>query len=171
MELTFLEQSTAFAYSLILGAVLGSVYGLFKIFRTAFCSGKASTFICDFLFMLLSAAAIFYFSTAFLYGYIRVYVFIGCAAGFFIYRASLGRLFSKIYCPLIITSKKISRKIQGKIKNFTKKLLKIAYKILYNIFIKVRVSGNKCFFALNKRVMTANEKRKGKHKEQKGASE
>lgn len=136
MELTFQEQSIAFLYSIILGLVFGVIYGLFKIFRMTCLSGKVSVFLCDVVFMLLLFLVIFYFSLAYLYGYIRVYVIIGSFMGIVLYRVTLGALLSKIYTPLIFAVKKQSNKIKIKIKKIMKKLLNFPKKILYNVIIK-----------------------------------
>ncbi len=128
-----MQQSTAFLYSLLLGLGVGVLYGGFKIIRVSFCSGRVSVFILDFIFMIISTLAVYIFSVAFIQGYIRVYIILGTLLGFSAYRLSLGRLFSKLYCPVIGFISNIMSKILLKIKIFTKKLLKIAYKILYNI--------------------------------------
>lgn len=143
MELTFLEQSTAFIYSLLLGACLGALYGAIKFFRTAFSFGKIALFTADFLFMLISSLAVFVFSVAYLLGYLRIYTVIGSALGFFAYRLTLGRLFARVYCPLIKLGRKAINKILLKIKFFAKKLLKIGGNILYNIFISRGVFRSK----------------------------
>lgn len=161
MELDFFQQSVAFFYSILLGVALGIIYGPFKMFRIAFCSKKLSVFVADVIYMLIFTLFIFYFSLAMLLGYIRIYVFIGCLLGIVLYRCTLGRLFSHIYCPIISFIKKISLNIQTKIKKSAKKLLKITYNILYNISTKIRIFRNKNNKKQNtKRANTKNEKRK-----------
>ena len=132
MELSFPEQSAAFLWSLVLGVLLGVVYGGFRLVRVTFSLRRAAVFILDFLFMLLAAAAIFLFCIGMMRGYVRSYVLLGAAFGFFAYRLTLGRLFCMIYHPILVKSKKIMHKISGKMKKITKKLLKIAAKLLYN---------------------------------------
>ncbi len=161
MELTFIQQSTAFLYSLILGLGIGVFYGLLKIVRTAFCPQKVTIFILDFIFMIAAALAIFIFSIAYMFGYVRIFTIIGVIIGFFAYRLSLGRLFSKVYCPVIKFIGSVINKILLKIKNFTKKLLKIAYKILYNI------CNNRCIFR-NRREKLKNKEDSYKNEKSKG---
>lgn len=137
MELTFAQQSTAFLFSLLLGVGFGIFYAPFKMFRLAFCSKKSSIIAVDIIFMLVVSVVIYYFSLVFIMGYVRIYIFIGCLAGFLVYRLTLGALFSRVYVPIITFLKKITNKIMQKLKNFTKKLLKIARNILYNIINRI----------------------------------
>ncbi|MCH5297629.1 MAG: spore cortex biosynthesis protein YabQ [Ruminococcus sp.] len=133
MELTFAQQSTAFLFSLLLGVGFGIFYAPFKMFRLAFCSKKSSIIAVDIIFMLLVSVVIYYFSIVFIMGYVRIYIFVGCIAGFLVYRLTLGSLLSRVYVPIITFLKKITNKIMQKLKKFTKKLLKITRNILYNI--------------------------------------
>lgn len=143
MELTFEQQSVAFLYSLILGVGFGIVYAPFKMFRLAFCTKKSSIVAVDIFFMLCVSIIIYYFSLVFIMGYVRIYVFAGCLIGFLIYRLTLGRLFSKIYVPVIMFLKKVTNKIVQKLKKFTKKLLKITRTILYNINSRSSIIKNR----------------------------
>ena len=92
MEQSFAVQSTAFLYSLPLGAVLGIIYGIIALLRKTLNLKKGTVIALDITFMLLCAVSIFYFSLGFLDGYIRVYVIFGAGLGFFIYRLTIGRL-------------------------------------------------------------------------------
>ena len=107
LELTFIQQSTAFLYSIPLGIALGILYGVFKFLRTAFNFGRVTVIATDVLYMILSMLAIFFFSLTFLLGYIRIYVCFGALLGFLFYRLTLGRLFSKLYCPIILFCRKM----------------------------------------------------------------
>ena len=165
LELTFIQQSTAFLYSIVLGIALGVLYGPFKIFRLAFCRSRAAIITADIIYMLIATLSVFLFSLAFLLGYIRIYVFAGCLLGFFAYRLTLGKLFSKIYCPLISLVVKIFHKICDVLKKVAKKLLKIAYKIMYNINNVKSIYKNKLTKTVSdKRVFARDEKRKAKSK-------
>ena len=161
MELTFAQQSTAFLWSLALGVIFAVAYGPFKIFRMCFCNGKISVFTVDFIYMISASLALFYFSLAYLTGYIRAYTYLGCFIGFLAYRLTIGRLTSKIYSPIICFSKRILKKFGLKIKNFTKKLLKIDNKILYNIKNRISIFRNK-HSDKDKKVTADEEKRDDK---------
>lgn len=172
MELTFIQQSIAFLYSIILGLFLGAVYGVFKFTATACSFGKVSIIVSDIIFMLIVFLSIFFFSIAYLFGYIRVYIFVGTLIGFLCYRMTIGHILSKIYCPVISVVKKISRNIHVKFKKIAKKLLKIPYKILYNDSDKRRIFGNKSICKVSyKRVMDSNEEKTATSKRSSGGSE
>ena len=149
MEQSFAVQSTAFLYSLPVGAVLGIIYGIIALLRKTLNLKKGTVIALDITFMLLCAVSIFYFSLGFLDGYIRVYVIFGAGLGFFIYRLTIGRLLQGILNPIISWIKRIIVAIFTKIKNIAKKLLKIGYHILYNVggrivfFISNNLSINK----------------------------
>ena len=149
MEQSFAVQSTAFLYSLPLGAVLGVIYGIIALLRKTLNLKKGTVIALDITFMLLCAVSIFYFSLGFLDGYIRVYVIFGAGLGFFIYRLTIGRLLQRILNPIISWIKRIIMAIFTKIKLIAKKLLKIGYHILYNVggrivfFISNNLSINK----------------------------
>ena len=149
MELSFAVQSAAFLYSIPLGAALGILYGILTLLRHTLSLKKGAVITLDIAFMLFCALSIFYFSLAFLEGYIRIYVIFGAALGFFIYRLTVGRLLQRILNPILSWFKKIIMAIFTKIKNIAKKLLKIGCHILYNVigrivlFIKDNLSINK----------------------------
>ena len=149
MEQSFAVQSTAFLYSLPLGAVLGVIYGIIALLRKTLNLKKGTVIALDITFMLLCAVSIFYFSLGFLDGYIRVYVIFGAGLGFFIYRLTIGRLLQRILNPILLWLKRIIVAIFTKIKLIAKKLLKIGYHILYNgigrivLFISNNLSINK----------------------------
>lgn len=138
MELTFAQQTFAFFLSFVPGIAMAVLYGLIKLLRFVFSPGKAVTAVLDVLFMLTWALLIFYFSLAYLSGYIRFYVFAGSLAGFLCYRLTLGRLLFRIYRPIVVMTRRVLQKICEKIKIFAKYLLKIARQLLYNIKKKVQ---------------------------------
>lgn len=144
MEQSFAVQSTAFLYSIPLGAVLGIIYGVLALLRHTLSLKKSAVIALDITFMLLCAVSIFYFSLGFLDGYIRVYVIFGAGLGFFIYRLTIGRLLQRILNPILSWIKRIIVAIFTKIKLIAKKLLKIGYHILYNVIgrIVIKLSTN-----------------------------
>ena len=116
MELSFAQQTAAFGWSVLLGIGLALFYGVLKFLRVLFSFGKAAVIVADVVFMLVWALAVFYFSLAFLSGFIRLYVFFGSFAGFAAYRLFPGRLLGRIYCTLIRALKAIFHKICIKVK-------------------------------------------------------
>ena len=133
MELSFAQQSTAFLYSIPLGAAMGIVYGALALLRYTFELKKGAVITLDILYMLFCSFCVFFFSLGFLDGYIRIYVILGCLIGFFIYRLTIGRILQKILKPIFRAARGIIAAIFTKIKIITKKLLKIGYDILYNV--------------------------------------
>lgn len=133
MELEFAQQSAAFLWSILLGAALGVIYGVLSLIRFTFKLSKYAVISLDILFMLISALSVFYFSLGFLDGYIRIYVILGAAVGFFVYRLTIGKALSRLFKPIVTVSRRIIAAILTKIKIIAKKLLKIGYNILYNI--------------------------------------
>lgn len=161
MEIDFYIQSQAFWYSLLLGAGLGVLYGVFRLIRIAFLCSKAGVIAADIAFMLISSLALFFYSLVTLYGYVRIYVVFGALCGFLIYRFSLGKLFSRIYCPIIKGIKSILIKFKTKFKKFTEKLLKNSNKILYNMGNKINTFRNKHKgLSVRKKVKASNGKAK-----------
>lgn len=161
MEIDFYVQSQAFLYSLLLGAALGILYGAFKFIRTAFLSTKPAVIISDIAFMIVASLALFFYSLAMLYGYVRIYVVFGALCGFAAYRFSLGKLISRIYCPIINAINVIIQKIKTKFKKITKKLLKSSNNILYNMSKKIDTFRNKRIgLSVRKKVKASNEKGK-----------
>lgn len=132
MELTFAQQSAAFLYSIILGTVLGAIYGAFKLVRTALNLKKPVVFIMDFVFMQLCAVLIYLFVLAYLSGQTRLYLLPGLALGFLLFRLTLGALLFKIYNPLLSFIKRVSLYFLKKFKIFAKKVLKKLRRLLYN---------------------------------------
>ena len=161
MEIDFYIQSQAFLYSLLFGVGLGMLYGIFKFIRVAFLS--TAVIIADIIFMLIASIALFLYSLAMLYGYVRIYIVFGALCGFLAYRFSLGKLISRIYCPIINAINVIIQKIKTKFKKITKKLLKSSNNILYNMSKKIDTFRNKRIgLSVRKKVKASNEKGKEK---------
>ena len=155
MEIDFYIQSQAFLYSLLFGVGLGMLYGIFKFIRVAFLSTKTA--------VIIASVALFLYSLAMLYGYVRIYIVFGALCGFLAYRFSLGKLISRIYCPIINAINVIIQKIKTKFKKITKKLLKSSNNILYNMSKKIDTFRNKRIgLSVRKKVKASNEKGKEK---------
>lgn len=161
MEIDFYIQTQAFVYSLLLGVLLGAVYGIFKFLRIAFLSSKTSVVIADIVFMLIVSFALFFYSLATLFGYVRIYVVFGALCGFLFYRFTLGKLICRIYSPLINAINMASQKIKTIFKKITKKLLKNSNNLLYNMGKKISEYRNKRKgLSVRKKVKASNDKRK-----------
>lgn len=141
------------------------LYGVFKIFRTAFSPGKIALILLDVLFMIMSALSLFMFSLAYLLGFVRVYIILGALIGFLAYRFTLETIFSKLYCPIIKFIGKVIRIFCNYFKKIAKSLLKITHIILYNKNEELRLFTKKPQkSADNKKVMVKNEAKRFKGK-------
>ena len=132
MELSFAEQTAAFLYAIVLGVLIGILYGAVKLARVAFDFSAPVTFAADVLFMLVSAVMTFLFSLAFLSGAVRLYLLPALIFGFALYRLTLGRFIVRIYTSVIGAVKTECGRISKKIKGILRNLLKKGYGLLYN---------------------------------------
>ena len=130
VELSFAQQSAAFLWSVLLGASLGAFYGILRFARFAFRLGRAATFALDVVFMLVSSVVLFLFALGF------------AVFGFSVWRLTAGRLFFRVYRPVVNICRKILNYFLRKLKKFAKNLLKIGRKILYNVKVKKSESHN-----------------------------
>ena len=142
VELSFAQQSAAFLWSVLLGASLGAFYGILRFARFAFRLGRAATFALDVVFMLVSSVVLFLFALGFVWGYVRVYILAGTVFGFSVWRLTAGRLFFRVYRPVVNICRKILNYFLRKLKKSAKNLLKIGRKILYNVRVKKSESHN-----------------------------
>ena len=77
-------QTLIFFRSLWLGALLGMMYDLFRIFRIAVPTPNFAAVAEDILFFLLSAFLSFGFILSVNYGQVRFFILLGEGLGFFI---------------------------------------------------------------------------------------
>ena len=141
MQLGLELETEYFLLSVLLGATLGIVWDMVRVFRTLVPHGKILTFIGDFLYCLLFGFAVFTFSTA-LTGSIRYFTPVGMILGCVIERFSIGngivfliRKFTEFIHKIIIRAKD---KFVEKYPNFRKNKkndengLKDEIQMLYN---------------------------------------
>ncbi|MCI9415310.1 MAG: hypothetical protein HFJ79_09075 [Clostridiales bacterium] len=161
MELTNGSQFYNLFLSCGLGFLLGVYYDVFRVARLALRSGKRSIFFQDLFFFASSAVITFLFALAVTAGQLRLYIFLGSAAGFAAYYFTLGRVVMKfagtairlilkvwhilwmvilfpfrwlyrLLRPLMIKLGHLTGKITEKPRSFLKKGLKHAGSLLYN---------------------------------------
>ncbi|MBO4433265.1 MAG: spore cortex biosynthesis protein YabQ [Clostridia bacterium] len=92
-EISLNGQISTFLYSIALGAALALLYDFIRAIRDMCFNSFAVVFICDLLFFLVSAVAVFIYFMGATNGEIRGYVLFSAAVGFFICRITLGRVF------------------------------------------------------------------------------
>ena len=95
MELTFQQQTTAFAFSFLVGIGISFIYTILAMIRAIFAPSKTTLIIMDCVFMCLSAVITFLYSVAVTIGIVRWYVvfgeFVSCLAFYFL----IGRYLKK----------------------------------------------------------------------------
>lgn len=96
--------------SLLLGAVLGSVFDLFRAVRLAIKHGDVAVFFEDAVFFFLFGMSFYSFCVSLCGGALRAFVFACMALGFAIYLLLPGRAVSKILAVALATLVKIIKK-------------------------------------------------------------
>ena len=92
MGITIAGQTAVFLQSLLLGAVLGCFYDLFRITRIAFLMPALLVLIEDLLFFLFSSIALFGFLLENNDGQIRWFILLGVVLGWTVYYFTAGSL-------------------------------------------------------------------------------
>ncbi len=154
MTVSINEQTIIFLSCVLAGSLIGFVFDIFRIIRTAYKLNKVFTTISDFCFWLVALFIVF--TTIYVTGdgQIRWFVFFGCGIGFLLYLVSIS--------PLIIKSMiKVIRAMNFFLWNSMRFILKPFIKI-FRFFVKKtgfvrkfvksaqRKSGEKCKKTLEK---------------------
>ena len=104
MDISILQQLTAFVASSILGIGLGILFEFFRTVRSLLGGRAAGVFVQDLLFWIVSAFVVYTFFLLFTNGIVRIFALIGCGLGFWIYMKTLGKitsfLFRQIFRPV-----------------------------------------------------------------------
>lgn len=101
MDMIVAPPTWVFLWAVLLGAVLGLCYDVFRILRIAIPSGRILVFFEDILFFLVVAAATFEFYQLTTDGIVRGYVLLGELLGFALYYFTLGALVFKAATAII----------------------------------------------------------------------
>ncbi len=116
-DITQLREFFGTAYELrlmglsaLLGAVLGSVFDLFRAFRLAIKHSDVAVFFEDALFFFIFGMSFYSFCTALCGGALRAFALIGMSAGFLMYILLPGRFVSQILATSLATLVKIIKK-------------------------------------------------------------
>ena len=103
MAVAIADQTAVFFRSLLLGAVLGCLYDLFRVSRLAFLLPALIVLAEDLLFFLCSSALLFAFMMEHSYGQIRWFILLGAALGWTVYYFTLGSLVMRCSAGIIRT--------------------------------------------------------------------
>lgn len=85
-----MEQISVVAYSVVLGAILGIIYDIFRTIRLFIDPKNLGMFIQDVIYFLLSGLITFLFVLIFNFGESRFYILAGEAVGWCAYHISVG---------------------------------------------------------------------------------
>ncbi|MCC8130435.1 MAG: spore cortex biosynthesis protein YabQ [Oscillospiraceae bacterium] len=81
----------------VLGALLGAVFDVFRLFRMSLQHKPWMVFVEDLLFTLLFGTVWFLFSVQMLEGQLRGFVLCGMVAGFGLYLLTIGRIIAGLF--------------------------------------------------------------------------
>lgn len=170
-SLSLAHQTKAFLFSLGFGFIAGAAYDIFRIVRMSVSKARAAYIISDLLYCILLCVCSFLFFLSVNEGEFRLYLFIGEAAGFFVWYFSIGAalfaaseriigfikkasaaVFKAIFfpirkafggiCGIFNRILKKSRKNSKKLKNKSNFLLKVNKHLLYNLNIRKKIPVN-----------------------------
>lgn len=118
MELTTIQQTTAFLWAFVLGAVIAAVYFIYSVIREVFMSGKVTVFFADMLFMIFVFVLNFLFAVGTTEGKVRLYVIMSEIIVFILLYLLIGRRIKNTAFRII---RRIKEDIGEKYSKFTKK--------------------------------------------------
>lgn len=101
------EQAVIFLYAVALGAILCTVYDVFRIIRIAFGGKITAVFVEDIIFSVIALMLTFIFVVAFNSGELRFFILLGEMIGFTLYYFTLGKLTMSVSKAIISTIKKL----------------------------------------------------------------
>lgn len=88
--LLYQNRGAAFLASVLVGAIIGVIYDVFRIGRVIYSGGRIKLFFEDVLFFVMSSLVFTVFMFNATMGVIRMFAAFGTLIGFFAYRFSLG---------------------------------------------------------------------------------
>ena len=140
--LTLAKQTQNFFVAFGFGFLLGILYDVFFIIRSAVSGRRVVTFICDSLFVAAASVLSFTLLLVITDGQIRFYVLLGEALGFTVYYLSLGAFTVRVSEKIIAFFKKLCRflmRIFIRIFKVVSYPFRCVFSILGKFFKKIRV--------------------------------
>ena len=128
MELTLEQQTIAFLWSFVLGAVLTMVYIVIVVIRLLSPPTNLQLFVSDVLFMVFSALANFLIATAFTEGNVRFYTIFAEIVSFVAIYLTVGRLVKKTVHTIYKFVSVIFYKITSPVVRLFRKFVTVAEK-------------------------------------------
>ncbi len=122
------QQSIIFLAACLLGAGLGLIYDVFRVFRLVFRQGRLLILAEDLLFWFLAGWITFLFLLLFTEAQLRLYVLLGQSLGFLVYHFSLGELVIALFRRLIALVKRLTAGVYRR----------LIRPVFHPIFIRIR---------------------------------
>lgn len=107
MDVTQFSQPQIFLFAVLAGFLVGVVYDVFRLLRTAGLNSLLHTVIQDIVFMCCFAVIAFFFAIAIGGGEIRVYTLLGHLCGLVAYRYTIGLLTGRLFESVALLLRKI----------------------------------------------------------------
>ena len=142
MILSMSNQAVVFLTTVIVGALIGFIFDLFRILRMIISHKKNAFWIQleDLVFWVFVSGLMFFVMFNQNYGEIRVYLIIGAFLGMLIYFCSVSRLFMAASAAIIAFVKKVLRVVFRIVSApfiWMYGVLKIPFRLIANFFSKI----------------------------------
>lgn len=85
-----------FFICVLVGVILGAIYGLINIVKAVFRNNFITNNIIDFLYSILFCLVSLYTLIQFNFGQVRLYLIVAFIFGFYLERKTLGKVFAKL---------------------------------------------------------------------------
>lgn len=85
-----------FFICVLVGIILGTIYGLINIVKAVFRNNFITNNIIDFLYSILFCLVCLYTLIQFNFGQVRLYLIVAFIFGFYLERKTLGKVFAKL---------------------------------------------------------------------------
>lgn len=133
------QQTAFFLLSVVLGAVMGIIYDVFRVFRILFPPAAKSKPVAvqDVLFWLIFGFCMFCYSSAVCGGNLRFFMFFGSLIGFTLYILTIGNLITGILRQIAEAVRRVLRKVYSLIFEPIVKLLKNLCQKVRLFFVRI----------------------------------
>ena len=110
---TISQQTSQFLLSVVMGALLGTAYDLFRVLRIVFPIARKKAAVCagDIIFMIICGTTVLTFAIMFCRGQVRFFCIVGAMLGFILYILSLGSLVTCIIKAIVSFIGKLLQKV------------------------------------------------------------
>lgn len=127
------QQTQVFLLCVGFGFIMGAVYDVVRFLRKSFFCGYKAVVVQDILFFIICTLATFIFMLCTNDGELRMYPYLGCLGGFFVWYFTLGIIINSVFNKLSGMINKNFRRLYRHIKSFCQKTVKKIKKITNKI--------------------------------------